>query len=345
MLDSICSKLREASNGLKEWLCNITTLASSAMHQTPFCWAHEIVTLLYRQPQWLAIVPILVLVLVQVLVLTYAMAVPTAFQVQRSPHCIAPASPDLEYSPSVKPPRHLFMDPKSSTGTSYDLLNKIERSNRNLSDSAEKWLPMLRQFQIHVQASPYSEADKRLLIEHTDDYLFIYEPLDSKDTELSVQAIQYHSNQIKNCQYVEYLLLIDLANGLLLRQIGSLQFSFSFFSKLDKLDFEQGILNRIWMRFVGQGIRRTRQRTLLIAMKKVQRDSFAYLMIKAAALDRARFLSDNLQARLTHGNWTVPYGTPFSDWLNDRRPDLKKEAEQLRNDIKLRANIREGIWE
>lgn len=160
-----------------------------------------------------------------------------------------------------------------------------------------------------------------------------------------VQAIQYHSNQIKNCQYVEYLLLIDLANGLLLRQIGSLQFSFSFFSKLDKLDFEQGILNRIWMRFVGQGIRRTRQRTLLIAMKKVQRDSFAYLMIKAAALDRARFLSDNLQARLTHGNWTVPYGTPFSDWLNDRRPDLKKEAEQLRNDIKLRAKIKEGIWE
>lgn len=164
---------------------------------------------------------------------------------------------------------------------------------------------MLRQFKIDVQVSPYPKADKRLLIEHTDDYLLMYEPLDSKDTDVSgdikktsslvdhhilslvhdledleihyqqgrqardnpkgyliiflrwmnshrlvylpygsqssddclhepgryfsdavqsslVQAIQYHLNQIKNCQYVEHILLIDLANGLLRRQIGSL---------------------------------------------------------------------------------------------------------------------------
>ncbi len=117
--------------------------------------------------------------------LPYAMAVPTTFLVQHPRHCIAPASPDLIYSSSVKPPRHLFMDCQSSTGTSCGLLTKIGSGNRTLPNPADKCFPMQSQFKIHVQASPYSEADKRRLLKHTDNYVFMCEYFDSKDPELS----------------------------------------------------------------------------------------------------------------------------------------------------------------
>ena len=63
------------------------------------------------------------------------------------------------------------MDRQSFTG----LLNQIERSNCTLPNRADKWSPMLSQFEIGVQASSHSEADKRRLLEHTDDYISKYE--------------------------------------------------------------------------------------------------------------------------------------------------------------------------
>lgn len=55
------------------------------MKQTSFRWTHKIATLLHRLSKWLAIIPslVLVLVLVQVFMPTYAMAVQTAVLVQR----------------------------------------------------------------------------------------------------------------------------------------------------------------------------------------------------------------------------------------------------------------------
>ncbi|KAL8995909.1 MAG: hypothetical protein Q9169_004445 [Polycauliona sp. 2 TL-2023] len=171
----------------------------------------------------------------------------------------------------------------------------------------------------------------------------------SRYTPNDVQSFLSHtihcrSSQIWSCLSLESepLTLLTIKLQERLNEWG--YFSPSFFRNLDHYTLDQAILDAIWKGVVGRVSQGSRRLSLWIAMEKVRKQTVADLTKKLNGAESTEHLSLNIFVRFSDKKWIVVDGVPLSTWLQDRRSDLRKVADELRQDLRLRAEARKELW-